>query len=112
VGEWLGPVDWGYDFARHDWAADRGGVNPEVSADGALALRAMCNDPDADWRICPSGMVAFRVVIIGMYDGWPHWRPTPAVGYVGPMGSTEVAHFYRLTLSHGCGHVFRAEAGR
>jgi hypothetical protein len=33
-----------------------------------------------------------RILKICMYDGWPYWKPTPAILYEGPLGS-EWAHF-------------------
>jgi hypothetical protein len=100
VGEFLGPVDWAYDFTQHDWGQGKGGVNPELSAEGAKVIRAMAAEPDG-WSFSPCGFSWCRVVHIGMYDGWPFWRPTPAIGYIGPLGSVEWAFFYRLR----CGNV-------
>ena len=30
---------------------------------------------------------------IGMYDGWPYWRPVPAILVSSPLGSGEWRHF-------------------
>jgi len=46
------------------------------------------------------------VVHVGMYDGWPFWKPTPAVGYIGPLGSVERAFFFSLGFSE---HVYEVD---
>lgn len=28
-----------------------------------------------------------------MYDGWPYWRPMPAIQFVGPLNSAEWTFF-------------------
>jgi len=48
------------------------------------------------WKYCSSGFSIFSVVHIGMYDGWPFWKPTPAIGWIGPLGTVEVAFWYNL----------------
>lgn len=96
IGEWLGPVDWSYDFTKHDWTGRNGGRNPACSSEGVAVLRKMAASPEG-WTICPSGFTSFRVVHVGMYDGWPFWEPTPAIGYIGPLGGVEVKFFYSLS---------------
>jgi hypothetical protein len=117
-GEWLGPVDWSYDFGKHSWDRRGGCVNPEAVKEGELALRILADayadsmkpagweydtddrtDPKpqpAKWRYSPSFLASFEIVFVGMYDGWPFWEPTPAIGYVGPLGRIEVEFFYKL----------------
>lgn len=36
------------------------------------------------------------------YDGWPFWKPTPAIGYVGPLGGIEIAFYYELRRGNLC----------
>src|SRR5689334_16365310 len=107
IGEWLGPVDWSYEFDQHSWVGRSGGVNPKCIAEGIAQLRRMEAEP-GEWMYCPSGFTSFRVVEVGMYDGWPFWKPTPAIGYVGPLGGVEVAFFYSLHDEV----LWRAGAGR
>lgn len=95
IGEWLGPVDWSYDFDQHSWVGKSGGTNPQCIVEGIAQLRRMESEP-GEWMYCPSGWSSFSVVHVGMYDGWPFWAPTPAIGYIGPLGSVEVAFFYDL----------------
>lgn len=90
VGEYLGPVDWSYDFSSHDWTESRGGVNPESSArakawlkqiEAALDKYLVTTDggwPKIGWK---------SVIRVGMYDGWPFWKPTPSIQIAGTLGS-------------------------
>ena len=100
IGEWLGPVDWAYDFSQHKT------ITTYFIDKGVAALRRIeevsgRDDPALEgWRYWPSGFNAFDVVCVGMYDGWPFWKPTPAIGYIGPLRSVEVAFFYNLDLQH------------
>lgn len=89
VGEWLGPVDWDYDFTQH------ASVNPRSVEAGVAALRMVVDDGGL-WGYSPCDFTCFRVVKVGMFDGWPFWKPTPAIGYIGPLRSVEVAFFYNL----------------
>lgn len=87
IGEKVGPIDWGYDFASHDW--DHGGVtNPKHVRDAVERLRMMEGTPceattDGGWPRVGWG----RVIDAGMYDGWPYWRPVPSVLIAGTMGA-------------------------
>jgi hypothetical protein len=76
-GEWLGPVDWDYDFASHGW--DRGGAcNPDLIPDSIATLRTVEDGlaRGERWTIAECGG-RYKVVRVGMWDGWPFWRPTP-----------------------------------
>lgn len=94
-GELLGPVDPDYDWSQHAWGDGRGGMNPECIETGRQVILRMAADPDG-WVYVPSGISRFRVIHIGMWDGWPFWRPTPAIGYIGPLRTVEWAFFYSL----------------
>ena len=87
IGEWLGPVDPGYDFTQHRT------VNHDFAERGFAMILQMA---EQGWRYSPCGFSTSRVVRVGMYDGWPFWRPTPAIGYIGPLDGVEVAFFYNL----------------
>jgi len=103
-GELLGPVDWAYDFAGHDW--DHGGsTNPAVVAESLDRLRTLVDGRDRGetWEATTDGgWPRFgwgQVTAIGMYDGWPYWRPTPSVCIAGRYGG-EWASF--LLVSSVC----------
>lgn len=89
-GEWVGPIDWNYDFYQHR-------VNKHFIDQGIDALKRFELDAATTWYFRPSRMTSYEVVEVGMYDGWPFWRPTPAIGYRGPLGAVEVAFFYSLS---------------
>lgn len=75
VGEDMGPVDWDHPMAK---------ALPE-------SFRAKLMEAENN----PGGFTydAFPVVSVCMYDGWPYWRPTPAISYVGPLKIVEWAFF-------------------
>jgi len=37
-----------------------------------------------------------ELIAIGMYDGWPYWKPMPALLVRGPLGTGEWNFFYDL----------------
>ena len=86
-GEWL-PLDHNYDVNQNS------GTNPDLCARGMAALIAAGDGKG--WMYRPSGWSSFRVLHVGMWDGWPFWKPTPALGYRGPMGECAVAFYYRI----------------
>ncbi len=100
-GELLGPVDWSYEFAADGW--DRGGsLNPDVVARGVEALRAIDDGlrRGEEWQAttdCGWPRVGWgRVIAVGMYDGWPYWRPVPSVMISGPLGG-EWSSWWQVT---------------
>jgi hypothetical protein len=101
-GEYLGPVDWSYDFTQHDWHGASGGVNPAVTASATELLRKIEGGIAAGeewWATTDGGWPRCgwkRVVQVGMYDGWPFWRPTPSLLLSGMFGG-EWASWYNIT---------------
>ncbi len=104
IGENVGPIDWAYDFRSHfnslctsderrDEACARSvGWLRRIDADfrAGLPMRATT---DGGWPRCG----VRRVVDVGMYDGWPYWRPTPSVQIESPLGGAEWHAFSFLT---------------
>jgi hypothetical protein len=87
IGENLGPIDWGYDFTQHDWSCTHGGVNPECSKRATKLLEELQEARDAGQAMeAQFYSVMQPVVDVGMYDGWPFWRPVPSVCVQGPLG--------------------------
>jgi hypothetical protein len=81
VGEYLGKIDWTYNFQIHDW--DHGGsMNPKILARNIEYLHILEASPgkyDAtDYGGSPRSGWG-KVIKIGMYDGWPYWAPTPSI---------------------------------
>ena len=91
IGELLGPVDWSYDFTSHDWNHG-GATNPEHVADCVERLRRLDEGigRGETWEATTDGGIPRvgwgRVAHIGMYDGWPYWRPVPSVYITSWMG--------------------------
>lgn len=80
-GERLGDIDWSYDFASHGWTASRGGHNPELIPREVELLREVERAFKAGERVLVrlEGETYEPVCDVGMYDGWPFWKPTPSV---------------------------------
>jgi hypothetical protein len=102
-GENMGPIDWSYNFRPH---FDCMGTSTE-GKDAACArsterLRMIeqylkdgvpiCATTDGGSPRCGIG----RVLDIGMYDGYPYWRPVPSVLINGWMGASW-SSFDRIT---------------
>ena len=99
IGEYLGPIDWSYDFTKHDWGPSRGGVNPQVSRTRIELLRTLEANPAAYIATTDGGSPKVgwkQVLAVGMYDGWPFWSPTPSVQIAG-MLSVEWHPWYSIT---------------
>lgn len=90
VGELLGPVDWSYDFLSHFGTRCGGDEQRKAFCDEAIKnLRLLSKNPDqyeattdGGWPRCGWG----KVVEVGMYDGWPYWRPVPSVAIESTFG--------------------------
>ena len=85
IGEYLGPVAWDYDFWSHDWDHD-GSVNPECVERGVRNLVRIAAEPEQKWDACIVGCWQ-PIEHVGMYDGWPYWRPVPSIctrSWLGP----------------------------
>lgn len=90
VGELLGPVDWSYNFRQHFdnyCTSDEG--KDDACAKDVERLRKIVESPDewlvttyGGWPRCGWG----NVVAVGMYDGWPYWRPVPSVAFRTTLG--------------------------
>lgn len=67
VGENMGPVDWSHPTA--------------------VGMPQIWRDAEKN----PDGFVFSEyqrtILEICMYDGWPYWKPTPAICFLGPIGS-------------------------
>jgi hypothetical protein len=98
IGEYLGPIDWNYDFAQHNWGPNHGGINPELSRKLDW-LRELEANPQHYQATTDGGWPKIgwkRVVQVGMYDGWPFWKPVPSVQIAGTLGC-EWHSWYSIT---------------
>jgi len=98
-GELLGPVDWTYNFRSHfDCQGTTDERRDECCAEAVNKLRQLANGEkweattDGGWPRCGWG----EVVAVGMYDGWPYWRPVPSVAIMGTYG-VEWSAFSNIT---------------
>lgn len=66
-GKITGPIDWDFTF-------DIGGLNPDIVKESWALLKDL--KPGDKVRVY--GLI-HEVQTIGMYDGFPHWRPFPSV---------------------------------
>lgn len=83
IGEDVGPIDW-----SHPMAADK----PDH-------WREAEKDPEA-FELLLNGMFTPRQIFkLCMYDGWPYWKPTPAILLESPMGGCEWVHFNSYGVS-------------
>ena len=69
VGSACGPIDW-----SHPTAKDM----PEIWKEAE-------KEPDK-YLLENGGWLHRRIYQICMYDGWPYWKPTPAICFEGPLG--------------------------
>ena len=87
IGEHLGRVDWSFDFDLGDplepWRADAlARLRTLVGADEFGELDRWEATCDSGWPKVGWG----RVLVVGMYDGWPYWRPVPSLLVASPLG--------------------------
>lgn len=88
VGEYLGPVDWAH--------PDLNGYPKESEILQSIEDRQNREDKEEDVFVVLKGYDRpRRVLVVGMYDGWPFWRPYPSVLVSGPFGS-EWTPFYNV----------------
>lgn len=100
VGEWTDSIDPDYDWTSHDWGDGRGGVNPNCTSEGHELILEIAANPEL-YRYSPCFCVVKDVLCAGMYDGWPFWRPTPAIGIRETLGyGIEAVFFYKLHRSN------------
>lgn len=86
-GEYLGPIDWDFDFDILSW--DNGGcMNPVIIKESVENLRKLESGDKYEATTdggCPR--VGWgEVTMVGMYDGWPYWRPHPSIYISGILG--------------------------
>lgn len=85
IGEDVGAVDW-----EHPYAANM----PEHWRDAE-------QNPEK-YELLLNGMFTPRDVFkLCMYDGWPYWKPTPAIYRASPLGGCEWTHFNSYGVTPG-----------
>jgi hypothetical protein len=93
VGEKVGEVDWDYDFRSHFDSMGSPNDRKDARCEQAKRWLRQIEDRlragedvyatnDGGWPRC----FRRKVCGVGMYDGWPYWRPVPSIYLVGPYG--------------------------
>lgn len=84
IGERVADLDWAAvdADAKSDWSKRSAGIL-RVVADAFAAGKPVKATTDGGWP----RFGWKRVLDVGMYDGWPYWRPFPSVLLGGPFGS-------------------------
>lgn len=109
-GEKVGPIDWNFPFADSGW--DKGGfMNPTCISPAVEKLHQLEN---GEWEVTSDGgwpRVGWKKVIdTGMYDGWPYWKPVPAILVSGPLGASWM-HWWEITDIRSLTPTTSEEAG-
>jgi hypothetical protein len=91
VGEMLGPVNWQYNFRPHFDCYCADDATQQKFCDAKVEqLRQLADGTeweattDGGWPRCGWG----KVLYVGMYDGWPYWRPVPSVCIASKCGAS------------------------
>lgn len=94
VGEWFtdGTVD--------EWLAAHAACTeaPSMTDARIAVLRQIVEPPPPGlfWLVSDDGDFWHRVECVGLYDGWPYWRPRIAVATDGPIPGWHTREGYRL----------------
>lgn len=79
IGEWIGPIDWSYDFQKDapNWCttAERAETLTHELIDRLRKIEAGLARGER-WMVS-NGTTLRPVLRVGMYDGWPYWRSVP-----------------------------------
>ena len=89
-GEITDAIDWSFDFSTGFAGYCASQERKDEMRDRCVAFLKTLK---RGHRFITSGQFERTAVDVGMYDGWPYWKPTPAVSYVGPLGSIEYAFY-------------------
>jgi len=102
-GELLGPIDWGFDFRKHYEGYYNCGTkeqHEEMLRRALAMLKLLERDPEkyeattyGGWPRCGWG----AILSVGMYDGWPWWKPIPSICIASSLGGGEWASFANMT---------------
>ena len=86
-GELLGPIDWDFDFREfykdvYPAACNGAATHERMFLRAMTILRELDNEHEKYEATVYGGQPRCgwgNIVHIGMYDGWPYWKPIPSV---------------------------------
>lgn len=92
-GELLGPVDWSFDFVKDFENNYNCGTKEQHEAEYNKRMD-MLHALDKDYKKYQAttdgqGWYFRDVLAVGMYDGWPYWKPMPSVMIQSALGGGE-----------------------
>ena len=93
-GEMMPGIDWSFDFSEGFKSM---GTTEERKAEYRDKCVAFLRTIKPGDKVTSSGQFERVVLQVGMYDGWPYWKPTPAISYIGPLGTVEYDFYYNLS---------------
>lgn len=89
IGENLGPIDWSYNFRQHFDNYCTSDENRDRYCAKAVEMLRQIAEP-GEWQAWVNHSSWFvDVVFVGMYDGWPYWKPVPSFAVASPLGGVE-----------------------
>jgi hypothetical protein len=98
IGENMGPIDWDFDFSQGfaNMCTSNETYRRERIERAKADMRTMEEAFRAGKRVrvTRSSNYTYDVLDVGMYDGWPYWRPTPAFLCSSPLGGAGDWSFY------------------
>ena len=82
IGERVGDIDYSYDFRKHFDSIGTTDERKDERCREKVALLRRIEElfkQGKELEVCSSGGYWHRLIDVGMYDGWPFWKPTPSV---------------------------------
>lgn len=89
-GELLGPIDWSYNFLSHFQNHCVSDERKQEYCNEAIERLKLLEANPSGYQVTNDGgwprMWWHDVIAVGMYDGWPYWKPVPSVLTRGTLG--------------------------
>ena len=98
VGEKVGEIDYAYDFSKHFLSYCCSDEHKAEMCKRHLQLLKEVDEEYKQGKRISVNMDGYwkELYDIGMYDGWPYWKPVPALFTSSPLGGGEWHFFYNL----------------
>jgi len=81
IGENMGPIDWSYDFRSHfnNHCLSDEGRDEECRKHVERLREIVAGIERGEYWVAECYGVQNPIIDVGMYDGWPYWKPTPSI---------------------------------